>query len=132
MNQDRSLPRQHIVRVEVGDGEVVDLGLLGPVLERSDLDTGAGGGPDPLTGSQVFGVDPLVEFRYPEGVSRRLAVTDERAGLRHIRFHDLRQSTAPLLLEQGGDLIVIKELLGTAFSQADDGNDDPPTAAAVR
>ncbi|MGO4750053.1 hypothetical protein AB4212_15745 [Streptomyces sp. 2MCAF27] len=39
--------------------------------------------------------------------------------------------TATLPLEQSGDLVVIKELLGTAFCQAD-GNDDPPTAAVVR
>ncbi|WP_367658040.1 hypothetical protein [Streptomyces sp. TG1A-8] len=31
-----------------------------------------------------------------------------RAGLRRIRFHDLRHSTAALLLEQGVELVVIK------------------------
>ncbi|WP_374404131.1 tyrosine-type recombinase/integrase [Streptomyces sp. 35G-GA-8] len=36
------------------------------------------------------------------------------ARLRHIRFHDLRHATATLLLEQGVELVVIKELLGHA------------------
>jgi integrase len=36
------------------------------------------------------------------------------ARLRRIRFHDLGRSTATLLLEQGVELVVIKELLGHA------------------
>ncbi|MFG2062533.1 tyrosine-type recombinase/integrase [Micromonospora sp. NPDC048871] len=37
-----------------------------------------------------------------------------RARLRCIRFHDLLHSAATLLLEQGVELVVIKELLGHA------------------
>lgn len=50
----------------------------------------------------------------PANLIRRFLSFLGRAGLRHIRFHDLRHSTATLLLEQGVDLIVIKELLGHA------------------
>ncbi|MER7467079.1 tyrosine-type recombinase/integrase [Streptomyces sp. NPDC097981] len=95
----------------------------------------------------------------PANLTRRFRGFLDRAGLRHIRFHDLRHSTATLLLEQGVDLVVIKELLGhahigvtagvyahvrlrlqrqaidalgNAFSPTDNDPDDPPAAAVVR
>ncbi|MYX42566.1 tyrosine-type recombinase/integrase [Streptomyces sp. SID89] len=91
----------------------------------------------------------------PANLTRSFSRLLNRAGLRRIRFHDLRHSTATLLLEQGVDLVVIKELLGhahigvyahvrlrlqrqainalgNALDATDDDLGDPPAAAVVR
>lgn len=48
----------------------------------------------------------------PTNLTRTFITLLRKAGLRRIRFHDLRHSTATLLLEQGVEFVVIKELLG--------------------
>ncbi|WP_333743140.1 site-specific integrase [Streptomyces ardesiacus] len=65
--------------------------------------------------------DSSYVFTRPDGapiegstLTRHFNILLRQAGLRRIRFHDLRHSTATLLLEQGVELVVIKELLGHA------------------
>ena len=50
----------------------------------------------------------------PAYVHRNHHVICDLADTRKIRFHDLRHSAATLLLEQGVELIVVKDLLGHA------------------
>ncbi len=50
----------------------------------------------------------------PTNLTRTFTTLLRKASLRRIRFHDLHHSTATLLLEQGIELVVIKELLGHA------------------
>ncbi|MGV9774299.1 hypothetical protein [Streptosporangium sp. NPDC003464] len=61
MNQNSLVACEHIVRVEVGDGEVVDALAGGPLLDRGDLDADAGEGAQPHADLEVPGVDPLAQ-----------------------------------------------------------------------
>ncbi|ALO11720.1 Phage integrase [Streptomyces venezuelae] len=66
------------------------------------------------TGNGLIFTTPKGRPLDPTNLTRRFRRLLHCAELRTIRFHDLRHSTATLLLEQGVDLVVIKELLGHA------------------
>ena len=50
----------------------------------------------------------------PQHVTQNIKTLCQRAGVRSIRFHDLRHTCATLLIETGVPLITVKELLGHA------------------
>ena len=55
-------PRQHIIRVNTVDGEVVDLGRGSVGADVDDPDLLTGGGTQPISGIEVFGVVPARDF----------------------------------------------------------------------
>ncbi|MBA4863259.1 site-specific integrase [Streptomyces sp. PSKA54] len=73
----------------------------------------AGAGDGWLETSYVF-TTPTGRPIDPTNLTRTFSTLLRNAGLRRIRFHDLRHTAATLLLEQGVELVVIKELLGHA------------------
>ncbi|WP_172383456.1 tyrosine-type recombinase/integrase [Streptomyces sp. MNP-20] len=67
----------------------------------------------------------------PTSLTRAFTTLLRKAGLRRIRFHALRRSTATVLLKQGVGLVTTKELLGNALSHTGNGIDDPPATASA-
>ncbi|WP_369012381.1 tyrosine-type recombinase/integrase [Demequina capsici] len=51
---------------------------------------------------------------HPETVSKSFTRAAKAAGLREIRFHDLRHGAASLLLAAGTDIAVVSKMLGHA------------------
>lgn len=62
-------------------------------------------------GDYVF-TTPFGEHLDPQGTTKLFQRKLEAAGLPHQRFHDLRHACASLLLLQGVDINVVKEILG--------------------
>lgn len=59
-------------------------------------------------------VDELGRPLRPEFISRRFTALNREAGLRSIRFHDLRHTAASMLLAAGEPVKVVSEMLGHA------------------
>ena len=62
----------------------------------------------PRKGGQVGGA------LHPRNVLRAFHRVCDKAGVRRIRFHDLRHSTATLLIDRGDPLVDVSQLLGHA------------------
>ncbi len=143
---------------DVGELEIVDRAEVWMIPRERQQEERQAAGTDWTDNGLVFTI-PKGRPLDPTNLTRRFRRLPHKAELRTIRFHDLRHSTATLLLEQGGDLVVIKELLGhahigvtagvyahvrlrlqrqaidslsNALSSTGDALDDPPAAAAVR
>ena len=68
VNQDRRSPRQHIVRVDAHDREVMGALPLLEVADRLDINCGATGRAEGVTRLEVAGLGPLVLGLVPERV----------------------------------------------------------------
>lgn len=54
----------------------------------------------------------LGEFYNPDCISHSFSLALEHAGIRHVRFHDLRHTNATIMLQQGVPMKVASERLG--------------------
>lgn len=68
VNQDRCLSRQHIVRMEASNGEVVGGGGAVVVVDLDDRGVGAIGFAEACARGEAGGIDPLACGGVPEGV----------------------------------------------------------------
>ncbi len=103
--QQRECVGGHIIRVDLGDRQVVDGCICaGPAFDRGDLDERAGARLEPLAGLEVGGVEPCAEFGEPEGVA--VGRGDLGSGLALVSVgvdDDLDQVLQALALDLGGD-----------------------------
>nr|SBP01078.1 hypothetical protein BN4615_P10594 [Nonomuraea gerenzanensis] len=106
MNEDRRLPCQHIVCVDVCDRQVMNALLCGPPFDRLDLNQGASGRAQPHAGRELLGVDPLVKLRHPEGML--IGRYDDAGGLTLLSIRidgDLNQALFAVAHDEVDDLL---------------------------